>query len=119
MIIPRVRLLKENREAMSPPRIKEDVANRPQKSACSISIELLSSLPRITGPAVMARYFLTIFSLWKVISRNRAYSIVYFPSFTLIGRAFQILSQYSLMDRSEENLPIRATFRIDIRVHFA
>jgi len=41
---------------------------------------------------------------------------VYFPSSTVIGWTFQISSQYSLIERSEENFPIRATFRIDIRV---
>jgi len=44
---------------------------------------------------------------------------VYFPSLTVIGSAFQILLQYSLIERSEETFPIRATFRIDIRVHLA
>jgi len=47
------------------------------------------------------------------------YPIVYFPSLTVIGSAFQILLQYSLIERSEETFPIRATFRIDIRVHLA
>jgi hypothetical protein len=33
------------------------------------------------------------------------------------GSTFQIFAQYSLMERSEENFPIRATFSIDIRDH--
>ena len=33
---------------------------------------------------------------------------------TFIGGTFQIWSQYSRMDRSEENLPLRAALRIDI-----
>ncbi len=48
-----------------------------------------------------------------------SYPIVYLPSSTVIGSAFQILLQYSLMERSDENFPIRATFRIAIRVHLA
>jgi hypothetical protein len=35
------------------------------------------------------------------------------------GSMLQIRSAYSRTDRSEENLPIRATFRIDMRSHCA
>ncbi len=41
-----------------------------------------------------------------------AYPILIFTGFT-----FQILSAYSRIDLSDENLPIRATLRIDIVVH--
>ena len=34
----------------------------------------------------------------------------------LTGGTFQMRSQYSRIDRSEENLPERAVFRIDMRV---
>jgi len=37
-------------------------------------------------------------------------------TFTVTGLIFQISSQYSVMARSEENLPLRAVLRIDIRV---
>ncbi len=43
---------------------------------------------------------------------QRAYSFS-----TGTGWAFQIRSQYSRIARSEENLPVRAVFRIDMRVH--
>jgi hypothetical protein len=33
------------------------------------------------------------------------------------GQTFQISSQYSVMARSDENLPLRAVFRMDIFVH--
>ncbi|OPY71814.1 MAG: hypothetical protein A4E63_01408 [Syntrophorhabdus sp. PtaU1.Bin050] len=36
---------------------------------------------------------------------------------TFTGSTFHISRQYSCMARSEENFPIRAVFRIDIRVH--
>ena len=36
---------------------------------------------------------------------------------TGVGVTFQMSRQYSSMVRSEENLPIRATFRIDMRTH--
>jgi hypothetical protein len=36
---------------------------------------------------------------------------------TLIGPTFQMSSQYSAMARSEENLPLRAALRIDMRDH--
>ena len=36
---------------------------------------------------------------------------------TVTGRTFQMSSQYSAIARSDENLPLRAVFRIDIRVH--
>jgi hypothetical protein len=36
---------------------------------------------------------------------------------TVTGWTFQMSSQYSVMDRSDENLPLRAVLRIDIRVH--
>ena len=36
---------------------------------------------------------------------------------TVTGDTFQMSSQYSAMARSDENLPLRAVFRIDIRVH--
>ena len=37
----------------------------------------------------------------------------------LTGGTFQMRSQYSRIDRSEENLPERAVFRIDMRVQRA
>ncbi len=40
-----------------------------------------------------------------------------FSHWTFRASTFQIFSRYSWMDRSEENLPIRATFRMDLRVH--
>ena len=40
MMIPRVRLLKERLVAISPPTIKEDVANKPQKNEFIIRIDL-------------------------------------------------------------------------------
>jgi hypothetical protein len=36
---------------------------------------------------------------------------------TVSGQTFQMSSQYSAMARSDENLPLRAVFRIDIFVH--
>ena len=36
---------------------------------------------------------------------------------TVSGETFQMSSQYSAIARSEENLPLRAVFRIDICVH--
>jgi hypothetical protein len=36
---------------------------------------------------------------------------------TVSGQTFQISSQYSAMARSDENLPLRAVFRMDIFVH--
>src|SRR5574337_383705 len=38
---------------------------------------------------------------------------------TVTGCTFQISSQYSSMARSDENLPLRAVFRIDMRVHLS
>ena len=35
---------------------------------------------------------------------------------TVTGRTFQIWSQYSAIARSDENVPLRAVFKIDIRV---
>ena len=37
--------------------------------------------------------------------------------FTVSGQTFQMSSQYSAIARSEENLPLRAVFRMDIFVH--
>ena len=36
---------------------------------------------------------------------------------TVSGQTFQMSSQYSAMARSDENLPLRAVFRMDIFVH--
>jgi hypothetical protein len=36
---------------------------------------------------------------------------------TVTGPTFQMSSQYSSMALTDENLPLRAVFRIDIRVH--
>ena len=36
---------------------------------------------------------------------------------TVTGTTFQMSSQYSAMARSEENFPLRAVLRIDIRDH--
>jgi len=38
---------------------------------------------------------------------------------TVTGQTFQMSSQYSVMARSDESLPLRVVFRIDIRVHAA
>lgn len=43
MMIPRVRLLKENLVAISPPTIKEDVANNPQKNEFTINLSFPGS----------------------------------------------------------------------------
>ena len=45
-----------------------------------------------------------------IISRSR-------QIFTVSGWTFQISSQYSAMARSDENLPLRAVFKMDIFVH--
>ena len=37
--------------------------------------------------------------------------------FTVTGPTFQMSSQYCAIARSEENLPLRAAFRIDMRDH--
>jgi hypothetical protein len=37
-------------------------------------------------------------------------------AFTVMGLTFQMSSQYSVMARSDENLPLRAVLRMDIRV---
>jgi hypothetical protein len=36
---------------------------------------------------------------------------------TVSGQTFQMSSQYSAIARSDENLPLRAVFRMDIFVH--
>ena len=37
-------------------------------------------------------------------------------TFTVTGRTFQMSSQYSAIAQSDENFPLRAVFRIDIRL---
>ena len=41
------------------------------------------------------------------------------PSLMETGEVFQMRSQYSRMDRSEEKYPMRATLRMDMRVQFS
>src|SRR5208282_489689 len=64
------------------------------------------------------RVFLFYFHEWHTISQT-ASPREYCSISTLTGLALQISSQYSRIARSEENLPVRAILRIDIRVQLS
>jgi hypothetical protein len=76
------------------------------------------SLPFTDPPTLPSAAHYSPFATYLLLFTNHQPPIeTHYHFATGKGVTFQIRSQYSRIERSEENFPIRATLRIALRVH--